>query len=190
MTITLNGSTGIAGPNGTASAPAMTGTTAGTGIVYGTNTVSLATNGTAQLNIDSSGRVTMPSQPMFMAFRSGGTVTSPAQIIFDTAAVNVGSVYNTSTGRFTAPIAGTYFLTICLTINGNANCDANIKLNGSNYAYMAAPGTAGLYNGIFTQAFVITLAANDYVTVDVINGSISSNSQYAKATSFSGFLIG
>ena len=57
MTITLNGTTGIVGPNGTASAPAMTGTDTDTGIVYGTNTVQVATGGTTAVTVDSSQNV-------------------------------------------------------------------------------------------------------------------------------------
>ncbi len=57
MTITLNGTTGIVGPNGTASAPAMTGTDTDTGIVYGTNTVQIATGGTTAVTVDSSQNV-------------------------------------------------------------------------------------------------------------------------------------
>lgn len=57
MTITLNGTTGITLPNGSASAPAATGSDTDTGIVYGTNTVSLATGGTTAVTVDSSQNV-------------------------------------------------------------------------------------------------------------------------------------
>ena len=57
MTIVLNGTTGITNVNGTAAAPAETGTDTDSGIVYGTNTVSLATNGTTALTVDASQNV-------------------------------------------------------------------------------------------------------------------------------------
>jgi hypothetical protein len=57
MTIVINGTTGITNVNGTAAAPAETGTDTDSGIVYGTNTVSLATNGTTALTVDASQNV-------------------------------------------------------------------------------------------------------------------------------------
>jgi hypothetical protein len=57
MAITLNGTTGISLPNGSASAPAATGTDTDTGIVYGTNTVQVATGGTTAVTVDSSQNV-------------------------------------------------------------------------------------------------------------------------------------
>lgn len=57
MTITLNGTTGITLPNGSASAPAATGSDTDTGIVYGTNTVQVATGGTTAVTVDSSQNV-------------------------------------------------------------------------------------------------------------------------------------
>ena len=57
MTVIINGSTGITNVNGTAAAPAETGTDTDSGIVYGTNTVSLATNGTTAVTVDSSQNV-------------------------------------------------------------------------------------------------------------------------------------
>ena len=59
MTIVLNGTTGITNVNGTAAAPAATGTDTDTGIFYGTNTVSLATNGTTALTVDASQNTTL-----------------------------------------------------------------------------------------------------------------------------------
>ena len=54
MTVIINGTTGVTSVNGSAAAPSVTGTDTDTGIVYGTNTLSLATGGTAAVTIDSS----------------------------------------------------------------------------------------------------------------------------------------
>ena len=54
MTVVINGTTGITNVNGSAAAPAETGTDTDTGIVYGTNTVTISTNGTAGLTQDAS----------------------------------------------------------------------------------------------------------------------------------------
>ncbi len=57
MAISINGSTGITDVNGTAAAPAITGTDTDSGMYFGTNTVSLATGGTAAVTVDSSQNV-------------------------------------------------------------------------------------------------------------------------------------
>ena len=57
MTVIINGTNGITSVNGTAAAPSVTGTDTDTGIVYGTNTLSLATGGTTGMTMDSSQNV-------------------------------------------------------------------------------------------------------------------------------------
>lgn len=57
MAVVINGTTGITSVNGSASAPSVTGTDTDTGIVYGTNTLSLVTGGTSRVTVDSSGSV-------------------------------------------------------------------------------------------------------------------------------------
>lgn len=57
MAVTINGTTGFAGVTGTASAPAVQGTSANSGIYFGGNTINMATSGSQALTIDSSGRV-------------------------------------------------------------------------------------------------------------------------------------
>jgi len=53
MSITINGSTGISGVDGSVSTPAIRGADSDTGISFGTNEVKINTNGTAAINIDS-----------------------------------------------------------------------------------------------------------------------------------------
>ena len=58
MPITISGSTGIAGVDGSASTPAVQGTDTNTGIVFpAADTVTVATGGTERMRIDSSGNV-------------------------------------------------------------------------------------------------------------------------------------
>jgi hypothetical protein len=79
------------------------------------------------MEIDTSGRVTMPYQPAFSAYliqlpnsngySSSGTFSATVSGIGSTAGmplvlkhtkINRGNHYSTSTGRFTAPVAGAY----------------------------------------------------------------------------------
>lgn len=57
MPIILDPTNGITNVNGTAAAPAITGTDTDTGLYFGTNTLGLSTNGTAAVTIDTSQNV-------------------------------------------------------------------------------------------------------------------------------------
>ena len=55
MAIQIDGDSGISGVNGSATTPALQGTDSNTGIVFGTDTVQVATGGSARATVDSSG---------------------------------------------------------------------------------------------------------------------------------------
>jgi len=57
MAIALNGTTGISGVDGSASAPAVTGTDSNTGINFASDTVNINTGGSTRATVDSSGRL-------------------------------------------------------------------------------------------------------------------------------------
>lgn len=59
MPIILNGSTGISGVDGSNATPAVRGTDTNTGIVFGSDTISLVEGGVAALNIDSNANTTV-----------------------------------------------------------------------------------------------------------------------------------
>ena len=55
MALNINGTTGISGVDGSASAPAVTGTDSNTGINFASDTVNINTGGTTRATVDSSG---------------------------------------------------------------------------------------------------------------------------------------
>ena len=57
MAITLNGTTGISGVDGSATTPALQGTDSNTGINFGSDIVNINTGGTTRATVDSSGRL-------------------------------------------------------------------------------------------------------------------------------------
>lgn len=61
MAITLSGDNGITNVNGTAAAPAITGTDTDTGMYFGTNTVGVATNGVERVSFTANGGVSFGS---------------------------------------------------------------------------------------------------------------------------------
>ena len=69
------------------------------------------TGGTSAMTVDSSGRVSTPARPAFSLFYdSSGTegVGNNNTVVFTGVHKNIGSHYNTSTGKFTAPVSGFY----------------------------------------------------------------------------------
>ena len=147
------------------------------------------TGGTTGMTIDSSGRVTSPQVPAFMARRTSNQSTGV--VIFDTAVVNQGSHYDTSTGKFIAPVAGVYsFSTVVLSNNDGTDnyFRSEFHVNGTTYA--VCQGYTYLDND-FGASFstVASLSVNDYVQVVAVTAPVygSGNTNY---THFSGFLIG
>ena len=132
--------------------------------------------GNKRLIIDTNGRVTMPSQPSFFARRGGQNMTS-GTVIFNQTAHNIGNHYSTTTGKFTAPVAGRYlFATI-----GMAQQDyfrGQIYLNGGGVTQYRTDHD-GAQNLNYAQASVTViynLAANDTVHVHIDAGNFGGNS--------------
>lgn len=57
MTVTISGTTGIAGVDGSAATPAAQGADTNTGVFYGTDIVAISTGGTERMRVDASGNV-------------------------------------------------------------------------------------------------------------------------------------
>ena len=57
MAVTINGTTGVAGVDGSASTPALQGSDTNTGVSFGTDTVNINTGGSTRATVDSSGKV-------------------------------------------------------------------------------------------------------------------------------------
>ncbi len=89
--------------------------------------------GVNRMVIDSSGRVTKPLQPSFMARHSAGiTLNYGGQYhTYNTEMWDLGSNYSTSTGKFVAPISGYYYMNHTIAVSGsNSGClEAKISLN-------------------------------------------------------------
>jgi hypothetical protein len=160
-------------------------------------------NSAVRMIIDGSGNVTKPSQPAFRAGRS--TSYSPggaSTIVFNSTSgfgFNIGGHYNTSNGRFTAPVNGVYNLTVCViwesVPDGQQMDDAfEIRVNGSTAAYSfnraeyvaGTTGNGGYY--VDNATVLLNLTAGQYVEVyNRFNLTIHGNQNYCY---FSGYLVG
>ena len=71
MAITINGTTGLSGVDGSAGTPALQGSDSNTGISFGTDEVNINTGGSTRAMVDSSGRVgigtTSPQEELHIA---------------------------------------------------------------------------------------------------------------------------
>ena len=160
------------------------------------NTVFL-TNNTERMRIDSNGYVTKPYQPAFYAhLNTLTTFNNGAIVVFNNAMFNIGSVYNTSNGRFTAPVTGLYQINYSILVDssqGTGDLNFRVYVNGTGIP-------ASIYNlrnvtgyQILTKSFCYTLTAGDYVTIisqNTTNVFGNSNGGADNQTSFSAYLLG
>lgn len=151
-------------------------------------------DGNQGIRIDNSGRVVKKNQPGFLARRlySGDNRAIGAQewAISGTASFNTGNHFNTSNGRFTAPVAGRYLFSaqpgykqtghdynVYLYVNGAIVSELVRFIDGGDD--LISHSTAGC-------SVVYNLAANDYVYVYV--GAVHHvNTTY---NYFCGYLLG
>jgi hypothetical protein len=174
MTIVLNGTTGITNVNGTAAAPAETGTDTDTGIFFGVDTVGVSTGGSERLKVDSNGNVLITSVAgLGYGTGSGGTVTQATS-------KSTGVTLNKPTGRITmvntslaANTNVSFILTNSVIISGDlvlVNIFDNATLNsyqvcaensrgGSVYIMLRNTTGAALADGV-VLSFAVIRATN------------------------------
>jgi len=157
------------------------------------------TNGTDAMTIDSSGRVQTPARPAFNAYRNASlnVETSRTTIVFDTVQNNQGSHYSTSTGVFTAPVAGLYFFSAGMSIGGGITESRYFNMDlflNNNTAVLTGRGhainTSGTTYAGQSVAGAVEMAAND--TMRVRAECENSQAFYVadRAVYFTGFLVG
>jgi hypothetical protein len=146
------------------------------------------TNGTAALNIDSSGRITYPNQPSFRVSRSNTTALSAGVVAFDNVFHNIGGHYNTSTGRFTAPVSGVYFISATggKDSNSGAGWGFDIRRNGTTVSRIELASATFGYTWK-TGSAVVQASANDFFDVNIFTATVQFEPGLGN---FCGYLIG
>lgn len=146
--------------------------------------------------IDTLGRVTMPNHPAFSVYHTIA-VSSNTYIAHNSVLLNNGNHFNTSNGKFTAPVSGSYmFYATGLVQPTGGTSRMRLFKNQSASPIAAAEsrhqgGTAGAYLFATIQA-VVTMSAGDYIQQYYVNDD-GSTSLYADGTpyiTFGGHLIG
>ena len=171
---------------------------------YDDQATNIHSPGYRKFQMTGEGYFLQPHQPKFRAGRSSNyNPGAGSDIIFNIDSGggkhNVGNHYNTSNGRFTAPVAGVYTFTAHVIWYGlssgqnMADC-FHIRINGTVQGYSGRrgeyingeTGNGGYYTDFMTYQF--SLAANDYVTIEnEHNLNVHGNANY---TTFSGHLVG
>jgi hypothetical protein len=148
------------------------------------------TANTERMRIDSSGRVTTPSQPAFMArLDTSFTVgPNPTTLPAGTAVYNIGGHYSTGTYRFTAPVAGRYLFALSIQYGNTGGSHVSLYVNNS--ASFAGQGWIdfGDADGA-TQTMIHNLAAGDYVEAKIYHSTANTNVSTGR-TKWMGYLIG
>ena len=162
-------------------------------------------NGTETLSIDSSGRVTKPAHPTFCArYKSGSSFSSNILVLTkvddDYLTWNNGGYYSTTTGKFTAPVAGFYYFegqVMATGFSNGSNIQDMVQIT-SNNGLISHPRQRRTYfrteddaNGYYTNSASgqAKLAAGDTVWFQR-NGGGSWGMSNTAYTYFTGWLIG
>ena len=163
--------------------------------------LALQNAGTTGLNITSSGQVTTPLQPAFVAAGTAGTtVAYLGVIIFNGTSLNRGSCYSTSTGIFTTPVTGLYSFNCSVLfqgLSGGQAIEGLIGINGTsgagaNFGRLNYQSTYTGYGGYLAIQSSVNfyLTAGDTVAIYNISGATLSTYAGTSWTYFSGYLVG
>jgi hypothetical protein len=135
----------------------------------------------------------------FQAYRSGNlgvSAETQTELVFNAEVTDPSSKYDTSTGRYTPGVAGTYFVKANVTFDPGGNQGAShsmylkIRKSGSGtteYGQISFKGTAGQDVGLSTGV-VIELGASDYISCWWYNSEQSGNILSVQSW-FSGFRL-
>jgi len=182
MALNINGTTGISGVDGSASAPALTGTDSNTGINFASDTVNINTGGSTRTTVDSSGRVLI-----------GTTTHSPAGSYSDNLVVSESSgdagisVFGNSSNSNYASLyfgdAGAQsrgYLEMQLgsngnfTIGGNGTGPVRFVNNGAERMRIDSTGRVAIGSTSIAERFRVETTANTMVPMAVNDSSNTS----------------
>jgi hypothetical protein len=142
---------------------------------------------TETMRIDSAGRVTMPYQPLMQVYNPSDTY-STGIINYWTVQANVGNHYNSSTGYFTCPVAGQYFV-YCSLWRNSGTCDIAIQKNGTDTVRVR---NSTVNDQRDNACYILTCSANDTIAFNItqVGNILGSSIHTGTLTSAFIYLIG
>ena len=138
-----------------------------------------------------------PAHPCFDANRTAGPLSATSVIVYNQASLNNGNHYDTSNGRFTAPITGIYQFwfgaikqqtSSVVRIQMRKNGTGSYIANGRQLRLDSHGGGAGEYGENGAVTLLVSLIKDEYVEVLVTSGTVYGSG--ADYTYFCGTLIG
>lgn len=159
----------------------------------GSNSLRFGTNDTERMRIDSAGRVTMPNQPAFQVkdlYTPSVPATGTGMASGGNVDLNRGNCYNTSNGRFTAPVTGAYLFSASVQEFNSGSGDyisLSFYKNSGGTTIETVNGIGGTHNNHkqLSHTAVLQLNAGDYVNMYCYRGARNYIQNY-----FNGHLIG
>ena len=146
-------------------------------------------NGTSAMTIDTAGRILQPAKPVWTATLTSGDISSTADIVFNNEVLDQGGGYDTSTGKYTAPITGIYWVQFNITFNAQSgDKQVEIYVNSSDISIQTISGMPAGQNEFQASAigFAYQLTAGDTIYAKCIAGAVEGASG---RSSFSGYLL-
>ncbi len=147
--------------------------------------IGMSVLGTKRFSIDSNGYF-LKSNNVAGHFERTTSYSAAAVVNFDTAIIN-NTNYNTTNGRFTAPVSGTYLFYVQGIGNISSRIGTYFRKNGVTYTFNLTNAQDSTGNTGGTQMAIIQLNTSEYV--DVFAGYAATFS-YNKSIFFGFYLIG
>jgi len=168
--------------------------------VFGTassGNTEFATNNNIQMKIDSTGAVTMPNQPAFLAQPASSQlnfgVNTTTTVVFGTEVYDQNQDFASNT--FTAPVTGKYFLGVSLYVS-NVDTDAtyiqvDIATSNRYYFELIDPNfTADINYFPVNIAVVADMDASDTAFIRFTQGGGNAQADINTDARFMGYLLG
>ena len=162
------------------------------------NTIQDATNSNTAISVDSTGRVTVPNVPCFYVYNNDTNFSGASWQKWgaNVAVTNNGSHFDLSNDRFTAPVAGNYFMSWhSLARNTGSGMRVAWYKNGAKLNNPSNANASDIYNAQANEISVamtglFSLNATDYIEVyyNAASGDLYGNANHHNA--WTGYLIG
>jgi hypothetical protein len=154
-----------------------------------------------RLNISADGYITTPNQPAFYVVGSNGSYTvssdSAVEVPMNTILTNIGSHFNATTFRFTAPVAGVYLFSISATPSSTGTGvpffllrNGTSLFGSSSYTEAFSYNSTGGYHTTSSRTIVVSLSVNDFISVGAIRYNSSSQTFDLTRCSIMGYFLG
>tara|TARA_R100000655_G_scaffold100893_3_gene145616 strand:- start:731 stop:3187 length:2457 start_codon:yes stop_codon:yes gene_type:complete len=157
-----------------------------------------------RLRIDNSGdaywykRVTKANQPCFMAWKNGSFMETSGHNILTSWTIkhNVGTHFDSSTGKWTVPIAGFYLVTFNAMSKGTTTGDVQFHIRRNGDLVLGSNSMSQGSNGVWRQTCItgiVECSANDYFTWNAYSNATNSSTEQVYSGSYShisGYLLG